>query len=73
MYIDCVCVCSGDHVELSLKSEDNKSAHLPLYILPDCMKHAKPLVASWDPYAAGDMSAQILRGFHPVTQTLVLI
>ena len=59
-------LCSRRHDELALKSEDCKPVHLPLYILPDCMKGAKPLIASWNPYSAGDISTQILRDFHPV-------
>ena len=31
-----------------------------------------PPIASWDPYSAGDISAQILRDFRPVRYSLIL-
>jgi len=44
-------------------------SHVPLYLRPDCMKHGKPVVESWDPYSAGDVSAQILHDFHAVSMS----
>jgi len=41
-----------------LKADDVIPSHVPLYIRPDCMKHARPLVESWDPYTASDVSVR---------------
>jgi len=42
--------------------------HIPIYLLSASLKPAKPLIASWDHYYAGDKSTQILRD-HPVSDT----
>jgi len=53
--------------EVTEKSELNKSrVHVPLYLLPDSLRPVKPVIASWDPYSAGDKSTKILQNFQQV-------
>jgi len=64
----CLCIYSGDTAAYdnvsTLKSEDDQPIHVPLYLLPDFMKHSKPF-QSWDPYTAGDLSTRILQDYWP--------
>ena len=62
-----MCVYSRDTDELTVRSEDSKQVHVPLYLLPDYLKPSKRVIESWDPYAAGDISTQILRDFQPTS------
>ena len=65
--------CSGACVEQSSLSNCGDSSsvghhhhhHLPLYLMrPHCAVQAPPVVASWDPYSAADISARILLRFN---------
>ena len=68
----CVCDCVASIRGELMRYEVDKPAHLPLHILPDCMKRHKPVIQSWNPYLAGDISTHILHQYCHVSLTLVV-
>lgn len=64
-----VCICRQLSVDAAVKYKASQSGHMPLYLRPDCMKDiGRPIIASWDPYSAGDISTEILHHFHTVSE-----